>query len=226
MTDRLRRSAPLASDRPAGDAAADGDRGEHGAHLTTSDLLAVRDGTATASVEGHIRACPECRREVERLHQVRAQLRALPSQAPPRDLWPRLEERIRRERRTTARRRITRLALVAVAAVLFVLAVVGTHRARERALARSELELALVDLRERSQLLDGELRGLRGRSLSAWRAEAIVHLEDELDEIDALLAARRDRPPSGEQVGLWLSRLELQSTMVEVHVAPVTRIDL
>lgn len=197
-----------------------------GAHLEMDELLALRDGTASAAASGHLRTCPACRREVERLHQMRAQLRALPSRGPSRDLWPRLRERITAERRERQMGRLWRLVLAGAAAVLVALAVPPAFERRERALEREQLELAVVDLRERSQLLDGELRSLRTRALSAWRAEAIVYLEDELDELDELLREKQDAPPSGEEVTLWLNRLELQSAMVDMHVAPVTRVDL
>lgn len=197
-----------------------------GSHLEMEDLLALRDGTGTAAAAEHLRSCPDCRHEVERLHQVRAQLKALPSQGPSRDLWPSLAAAVRHQRRARLGRQVLRFGLAGAAAALVVVALAAALQQRERSLERRELQATLVDLRERSQLLDGELRALRDRSLSSWRAEAIVRLEDELDGIDALLAESKTGPPSGDQVALWLSRLELQGAMVEMHTARVTHVDL
>ena len=85
-------------------------------HGTGEELLALRDGEGSAWVREHAAACPACAAELERLEQVRAQLRALPSFAPPRDSWPVVREAVRRER---ARRRIwAGSSLVAAAAVV------------------------------------------------------------------------------------------------------------
>jgi anti-sigma factor RsiW len=46
-------------------------------------------------VQKHLAACAECSLEVEAIHGLRAQARALPREiAPPRDLWPEIAARI------------------------------------------------------------------------------------------------------------------------------------
>jgi anti-sigma factor RsiW len=77
-------------------------------------------------VESHLRSCPDCRERERGLRQVLAHAAALPrSVAPPRDLWPGIERRLRRGQTWSWAflRPGPALALAAAAAVL---AVAGT----------------------------------------------------------------------------------------------------
>jgi anti-sigma factor RsiW len=67
-------------------------------HGTTEELLALRDGEGSAWAKAHVESCGACAGELYRLEQVRAQLRALPAFASPRDRWAVVAERARRER--------------------------------------------------------------------------------------------------------------------------------
>jgi hypothetical protein len=57
-------------------------------HLTMDQLLALRtpgSEPGTAEAQAHLQSCAECARELDRLHQRVARLRALPTLRPPRD---------------------------------------------------------------------------------------------------------------------------------------------
>ena len=51
-------------------------------HLSVEDLLAVRDGEATADAVAHADSCPQCSAEIERLRAVQGRLAALPEERP------------------------------------------------------------------------------------------------------------------------------------------------
>src|SRR5512136_2305775 len=60
-------------------------------HLSLEELLAVRDGDATAQATGHAASCAECAAEIARLRALQRELAALPEQHPSQDLWPALQ---------------------------------------------------------------------------------------------------------------------------------------
>jgi anti-sigma factor RsiW len=67
--------------------------------LQLDDLL---DGELSASdrshVEDHLTRCAACRAELAEIESLTREARQLPSQiAPPRDLWPEIESRLRRD---------------------------------------------------------------------------------------------------------------------------------
>ena len=70
-------------------------------HPHPAELSAYLDGDVEAPARGriadHLEACPECREVVGELRGLTERLAAHPDPAPPRDLWPDLVARIRRE---------------------------------------------------------------------------------------------------------------------------------
>ena len=89
-------------------------------HLNEELLDAAADGAVLDAVAmEHLRACAECRAQVERLQLLRAQLAALPREVATNvDVWPRVRATIRTQR---TRRRVTfaSIALPLAAAIVF-----------------------------------------------------------------------------------------------------------
>jgi anti-sigma factor RsiW len=182
-------------------------------HGTVEELLALRDGEGSAWVREHLAACAACTTELQRLEQVRAQLRALPPIAAPRDVWPAVRQAALRERR---RRRTFTWSSVAAAAAVVVLAVAVVRRPGPAAPADMALQRAMAE----SATMEEVFRSLHPdrRALSGQAASVVAELEDQLAQVDAALndtlAWRRD---PGQVAGLWKQRAGLLSALVDVH---------
>jgi hypothetical protein len=186
-------------------------------HGTTEELLALRAGEGSAWMREHVVQCAPCAAELQRLEQVRAQLRALPSFAPPRDRWPVVEQIARQERR---RRRLSgSLGLVAAAAVV-VLSFVALQRPTaapdDEGLQKAMAESAAMEQVFKS--LQPDQRALTGQT-----AGVVADLEDRLAQVDAALsepaAVRADPQRVAE---LWRQRAGLLSALVDVHETRAT----
>lgn len=190
-------------------------------HATLEDLLALRDGEAAELTQQHVEACERCRAELERLYQVQARLKAMPVRRPPRDRWPAVRAAALARRR---RRRRVRAGWVSLAAAASLLLLVGGRamlQLRQTLQAEAAIAAQITDIRERSQLLDSELRAYapEQRVVSGWMAEAIIELEDGIDQLDAELGrAVAQRRPTAEMLDLWRQRIELQGALVNVQV--------
>ena len=186
-------------------------------HGTSEELLALRDGEGSAWMRQHVEECAACAAELQRVEQVRSQLRALPSFAPPRDRWPVIEQAARQERR---RRRISWSAgMVAAAAVVVLSFVVLRHAAapsEDPALRQAMAESAAMEQVFRS--LQPDQRALTGRT-----AGVVADLEDRLAQVDAALndptALRADPQRVAD---LWRQRAGLLSALVDVHETRAT----
>lgn len=189
-----------------------------GRHGTTEELLALRDGEGSAWVKAHVAACEGCSAELFRLEQVRAQLRALPAFAPPRDRWAPIAERVRRERRA---RRWSRGVGVAAAAMLGGLLLVAVQGTRPDPLeAQATLRTAMA----RSQAMEQVLQGMDpdGRALDGAAAGVVANLQGRLEALDAKLgdpSAWRGEPQ--RQAEMWNERAGLLSALVDVHTTRV-----
>jgi anti-sigma factor RsiW len=186
-------------------------------HGTSEELLALRDGEGSAWVREHVAECAACAAELERLEQVRSQLRALPSFAPPRDRWPLVEQAARRER---GRRRLSgTVGILAAAAVLVLGFLVLRHsgRAPEDAAVRQAMaESAAMEQVFRS--LQPDQRALTGRT-----AGVVADLEDRLAQVDAALNDQSaSRADPGRVAELWKQRAGLLSALVDVHETRAT----
>ncbi|REJ76596.1 MAG: hypothetical protein DWQ36_25980 [Acidobacteria bacterium] len=216
-----------------------------GEHLGMPRLLELRDGGGAVADRRHLEQCSRCSRLLAELEQTRAVLRGLDDLEPPEGLWQELSDRLAETRRVRVRRR--RLAGMALAAAATLVALVGpgswtTLRQwqADRA-AHAALSDQLVDVRERSALLDREIEQLLGETLllSGRQASAIVALEDALSRIDARLGelphptrggAQPTRALSREQVERqligWHQRLQVQAALVELHFEPTALYEL
>jgi len=186
-------------------------------HGTIEELLALRDGEGSAWVRQHVAECAACAAELERLEQVRAQLRALPAFAPPRDRWSVVERAARGERR---RRRFSWSAGMAAAAAVAVLSFVALRRAKpapeDAALSQAMAESAAMEQVFRS--LQPDDRALTGRT-----AGVVADLEDRLAQVDAVLNDTTTlRADPARVAGLWRQRAGLLSALVDVHETRAT----
>lgn len=199
-------------------------------HLTMEQLLAVRDGErgdpGSAEAHRHVAACVPCRRELDRLHQRTAQLRALPELAPETNQFPAVRQRLAFERRHTLQRRMGLVGLAAAAAL--VLTVVGGDLATPPALeASAQLRSAM----DRNTFLEQTLHawGPDERVIDGQTIDVVLDLEDRIAEVDARLEyaaqlRRTDRLP--HQLELWQERVSLMTALVDVHLTKTTNLDL
>jgi len=187
-------------------------------HGTVEELLALRDGEGSAWVREHVAGCAACAGELLRLEQVRAQLRALPAFAPPRDRWPVVREAARGQR---VRRRIWTGSSLVAAAAMVVLALAVVRRPAPAAPEDAALQQAMAESATMEQLL----RSLHPdrRALTGQTAGVVAELEDQLADVDAALndtvTWRRD---PDQVAALWKQRAGLLSALVDVHETRVS----
>lgn len=187
-------------------------------HATVDELLALRDGEGSAWTKAHVEGCTACAAELYRLEQVRAQLRALPAFAPPRDRWALIAERARRERRQRRFSGGVGLAAAAALAGLLLVAVQGTGP--DPLQAETILKTAMA----RSQAMEQVLRAVDpdARALDGQAAGVVAELQGRLESLDAELgypaALANDR---ARQAELWNERAGLLSALVDVHTTRV-----
>jgi hypothetical protein len=194
-------------------------------HLTVEDLLAVRDGEATADAVAHANSCPQCSAEIERLRAVQGRLAALPEERPPNDLWPSLHVEL------TARAQRRRWAFAGwaaacvAAAFTLVIAVRGGLEAwHEAQLARETKVLVAA-----SQQLEQRLRtyGGAGRVVNGRTADTIVQLEDRIAVVDAQLSrVGPERAHSQDVLELWQERVQLLDTLVSFQTTRTAYVGL
>ncbi len=195
-------------------------------HPGIEALLAVRDGEADAATAAHVAACTECRREVARLEALRAELRALPGEAPSRDLWPAARARL------GGRRRARWAAMGAVAAAACLLLTVAVRQyapAPAPAPAEAGAPQELASLLRESRTLEQALRiaDRPGRALDGRTASLIATLEDHIAVVDAHIAgAAERRAPASEVVPLWQQRVALLGALNDAQVHPASYIGL
>ena len=181
-------------------------------HGTSEELLALRDGEGSAWVREHVTECAVCAAEVERLEQVRSQLRALPSFAPPRDRWP-VVEQVARQYRRHRRLSGTVGTLAAAAAVVLGFAVLRHSRSAPEDAAVRQAMAESAAMEQMFQSLHPDRRALSGQA-----AGVVADLEDQLAQVDAALGdttAWRSAP--ARVAGLWKQRAGLLSALVDVH---------
>ena len=182
-------------------------------HATLDELLALRDGEGSGWTREHVADCAPCAAELARLEQVRSQLRALPSFAPPRDVWPVVQRAAQADRR---RRRISAWSGALAAAAIAVLAFAVLRPSAKVAPEDVALQKAMAESAAMEQMFES-LHPDR-RALSGQAAGVVADLEDQLAQVDAALndtVAWRSNPV--RVAGLWKQRAGLLSALVDVH---------
>jgi hypothetical protein len=189
-------------------------------HLSMETLLSQREpGTepGAAAARDHLDQCPECRTELDRLHQRVARLKALPTLRPSRDRWPETAARFRAERLRRRTRQIGYVGLAAAASV--VLAVIGGEHPQPAASASSQIPQVM----ERSQALESALSEFNpdGRVLDGRTASMAQELEDRIARLDRKLEATelsRQQARDQDLLKLWRERVGLLDALMDVHV--------
>jgi hypothetical protein len=194
-------------------------------HLSLEDLLAVRDGEATADAVDHAASCPDCGAEIERLRTIQRGLVALPENRPPQDFWPGVRAALAAHR--SRRRWLVAGWAAAGLAAAFTLAIGvrgGLEAWHEANIARQTKELVAT-----SQRLEQQLRTYGGASrvVSGQTAGTIVQLEDRIGLVDLQLSrVGSDRVPSEDVVNLWQERVRLLDALVSVQTSRTAYVGL
>ena len=199
-------------------------------HLGMGELLAVRDNDRSEPTfdraHRHVEQCEACRREVERLHQVTAQLRALTTLEPSGDQYPAIRARLHWERRQTWHRRLGAAGIAAAAAIA--LMVVGNDLTRPPAL---DAEQRIDSLMTRSGELEQTLRAWRPdeRVVDGHTVAVVIELEDRIADVDQRLQRTIRLDPEvrrHQEAALWQERVGLMNALVTVHLTKATNVDL
>jgi hypothetical protein len=188
-------------------------------HPTIKELLALRDGEGPPEVAEHVAACELCRREQAHLQAVSAAMQQLPEVRPQYDGWARIAAAVQRQnRRQRWRRGIAAAAAVIIAAAVTVL-IPQFRQGPETNAVNEDTPISTVELQAASQQLEALLHSptVRYRVLTPRQAALIVTLEDHIALVDAELARSELTRPQEKPVQLWLYRVELLHTLVEVH---------
>jgi hypothetical protein len=192
-------------------------------HLNLDELLALRDGEGSAFAQSHADSCEHCRNELGRLFQVQAQLRALPTFGPPRDLWPKISDAVARRRRRR-RLRFGIIGLATAAGLTGLLVLRGSTEAPPQDSWVAEAGTSdLGPMINRSRELESLLQAHRPEYnvYDAPTALAVSVLEDRILLLDRMLSEGRSLGADREVLrGLWGERVEALETLVGLELAP------
>jgi hypothetical protein len=213
-------------------------------HARIEHLLSLRDGEPVgAELVAHVRSCPYCTGELQRLSALRAEMQALPQFDPPDLAWERIQQTIpQRNARLLPPRRIGFAAAAAALITLAVVALIARHgdqRSERNAHACATvadgaacppkvLDPAVSDIAHldelvaQSQQLEQILQTLpqRPRIERVSTAATIDTIEQRIQWLDFQLSSAPDGDLSEEQSRrLWRERVELMDSLVKVRYA-------
>lgn len=198
-------------------------------HLSLETLVGLRgpgSEPGESAARQHLDACPECRDEMERLHQRVARLKALPPLRPARDRWPGIAVRVQAERRRR-RSRVAGLAGLAAAASIAIAIGVAPLLTPEVSADSERIEQIMA----RSRALEGALHRYDPESrVLDGRTAGIAHeLEDRIARVDQELEMTElldRRPREAELLRLWRERVGLLDALVDVRVTRASNVGL
>jgi hypothetical protein len=214
-------------------------------HARIEHLLSLRDGEPVgAELVAHVRSCPLCSGELQRLSALRAEMHSLPQFDPPDLAWERIQQTIPRRNAKLPPRRVGFAAAAAALVTLTVVALIarqGDQRSTERnahacgtegvdgtACPPKVANPALSDLTHldelvaQSQQLEQILQTLpqRPRIERVSTAATIDTIEQRIQWLDFQLSSAPDGDLSEEQSRrLWRERVELMDSLVKVRYA-------
>ncbi|WP_129774837.1 hypothetical protein [Peristeroidobacter soli] len=197
-------------------------------HARIEHLLSLRDGEPVAAdVAEHVRVCPICSGELQRLSAIRAEMQALPQFQAPDMAWDRIRQTIP-ERNLGPRLRKVGLAAAAAAIVtLTVITLLAGHFDRRSESATAEATLPQIiphvdELVAQSQQLEQMLQKLpdRPRIERVSTAATIDTIEQRIQWLDFQLSNAPEADLNEEQSRqLWRERVELMDSLVKVRYA-------
>jgi hypothetical protein len=204
-------------------------------HARIEHLLSLRDGEpVTADVSEHVKLCPICTGELQRLSTLREEMRALSPFEPPETAWERIHATIPEPEYRGFRLRKIGLAAAAAAVVTLTVITVVTGHFDRRSGATTELAKVaaplpqvvphLDELVAQSQQLELLLHKLpeRPRIERVSTAAAIDTIEQRIQWLDFQLSNAPEEDLSEEQSRqLWRERVELMDSLVKVRYAEV-----
>jgi hypothetical protein len=204
-------------------------------HARIEHLLSLRDGEPVgAELVAHVRSCPICTGELQRLSALRAEMQELPRFEPPELAWERIQQTIPQRARKLPPRRV---GIAAAAAALITLATIaliaryGDQQSSERSAhtpkvlndpASSDVT-HLDELVAQSQELEQILQKLpqRPRIERVSTAATIDTIEQRIAWLDFQLSSVSDDGDLSEEQSrrLWRERVELMDSLVKVRYA-------
>jgi hypothetical protein len=201
-------------------------------HARIEHLLGLRDGEPVAAeVSEHVKQCPICGGELQRLSKIREEMQALPQFEPPNMAWERISAAIPERDHGW---RFWKLGVAAAAAAVVTLTVVTlvTGHFDRRSDATTELATAEAPLPQviphvdelvaQSQQLEQMLQKLpeRPRIERVSTAATIDTIEQRIQWLDFQLSNAPEADLNEEQSRqLWRERVELMDSLVKVRYA-------
>jgi hypothetical protein len=202
-------------------------------HARIEHLLSLRDGEPVAAdVSEHVRLCPICSGELQRLSTIRAEMQALPQFEPPEMAWDRIRHTIPERHHGLLFRKVGLAAAAAAVVTLTVITLVAGHFDR-RSGATTKLATVVEapvpqviphvdELVAQSQQLEQMLQKLpeRPRIERVSTAATIDTIEQRIQWLDFQLSNAPEADLNEEQSRqLWRERVELMDSLVKVRYA-------
>lgn len=201
-------------------------------HLTMAQLQDLREPASSPgshAARRHLESCPACQEELESLHQLAAQLKALPVLRPPRDRWPQVRAQVLAQRRWRRAKWVGISGLAMAASIALFLVGTGTTLRPTQGTDGAQEDIATA--MAQSQLLEEALDSYRPtRRVTDGRTATIVAgLEGQISEIDRQLQVAgmvQSRSRDDALLRLWRQRVGLMDALVTVHLTRATNAGL
>jgi hypothetical protein len=204
-------------------------------HARIEHLLSLRDGEPVgAELVAHVRSCPICTSELQRLSAIRAEMQTLPQFDPPDIAWERIQQTVPKRPATLPPRKVGFAAAAAALITLTVIALIARHgdlrSSEQTAKAPKVLNEPMAgadvshldELVAQSQQLEQILQTLpeRPRIERVSTAATIDTIEQRIAWLDFQLSGAPDDDLNEEQSRrLWRERVELMDSLVKVRYA-------